>query len=214
MVVYCERSEKVKVGQYVSVCTRAGYGGECRKHNGRTRSGHTARPKISPTVRANRRVENWKKEQPMVVLARIAKATIEVAKNVRINGTLLRQTLSLSSEEVFDHVYSDRYREISKAFGLRASAQKNHSGRDWQSPLEEFTAGSPLARLVLTFCAHNFSEHSGSKIREMAKVFKVSVAKITAEAKKELATKTHEELARARGSEQRRKEQLTKGCQG
>ena len=207
MVVYCERSENVKVGQYVSVCTKAGYDGECKKHNGRSRTGHTARPKVSPTVRADRRVENWKKEQPIVVLARIAKATVEAAKKVRLNGTLLKQAMALSSEEVFDHVYSDRYREVGKAFGLAAAAEKNHSGRDWQSPLEEFTGDSPLARLVLTFCAHNFGEHSGSKIRDMAKVFKVNVAKISAEAEKELATKTRAEFARAKASEQKRKQQ-------
>jgi ParB/RepB/Spo0J family partition protein len=149
MVVYCERSENVKVGQYVSVCTRAGYDGKCKKHNERNRSAHMARPKLSPTVRASRRVENWKKEQPMLVLARIAKATVEAAKRVKINGTVLKTALALSSEEVFEHVYSDRYREIGKAFGLEAAAEKNHSGRDWQSPLQKFTADSPLARLVL-----------------------------------------------------------------
>jgi hypothetical protein len=197
----------VKVGQYVSVCTKAGYDGECKKHNGRTRNSHTARPKVSPPVRANRRVENWKKEQPMVVLARIAKATVEASKKLKINGTLLKQAMALSSEEVFDHVYSDRYREVGKAFGLEAAADKNHSGRDWQSPLEKFTGESALARLVLTFCAHNFGEHSGSKIREMAKVFKVNVAKISAEAEKELTAKTREELARAKATEQQRKQQ-------
>lgn len=80
MVVYADRSEAVKVGEYVSVCTKAGYDGECKKHNGRARAVAADRPKVSPAVRANRRVETWKKEQPMVVLARIAKATIEAAK--------------------------------------------------------------------------------------------------------------------------------------
>jgi ParB/RepB/Spo0J family partition protein len=205
MVVYCERSEKVKVGQYVSVCTKAGYDGECKKHNGRTRTGHTARPKVSPTVRANRRVENWKREQPMVVLARIAKATVEAAKKVKINGTLLKNALALSSDEVFDHVYSDRYRQVGKAFGLEAAADKNHSGRDWQSPLEKFTDVNPLSKLVLTYCAHNFGEPSAAKLHAMAKLFKVNIDKIVADAEKELATRCHAELLRARNSEQRQK---------
>lgn len=205
MVVYCERSENVKVGQYVSVCTKAGYDGECKKHNGRTRRDQTARPKVSPKERANRRVENWKKEQPMVVLARIAKATVEAAKKVKVTGKQLKQAMALVSDEVFDHVYSDRYREIGKAFGLEAAVEKNHSGRDWQAPLEKFTAESPLARLVLTYCAHNFGEHAGSKIRALAKTFKVDVAKISSEAEKELAAKTREEIMRAQRVEERRK---------
>ena len=206
IVVYCERSENVKVGQYVSVCTKAGYDGECKKHNGRVRRDHTARPKVSPTERANRRVENWKKEQPMIVLARIAKATVESAKKVKVTGTQLKKAMSLVSAEVFDHVYSDRYREIGKAFGLEAAAERNHSGRDWQGPLEAFAGDSPLAKLVLTYCAHNFGEHSGSKIRDIAKVFKVDVREISAKAEKELGAKTREELARAKKSEARRKE--------
>jgi ParB/RepB/Spo0J family partition protein len=207
MVVYGERSENLKVGQYVSVCTRAGYEGECKKHNGRTRSGHIARPKLSPTVRANRRVENWKKEQPMLVLARIAKETVEAAKKVKISGTLLKQALALCSEEVFDHVYSDRYREVGKAFDLEAAAEKNHSGRDWQAPLEKFTADNPLARLVLTLCAHNFGEHSASKIRAMAKIFKVDVAKISADAEQELKNRVDDERSRACHLEERHKRQ-------
>jgi len=209
MVVYCERSEKVKVGQYVSVCTRAGYDGECKKHNGRVRRDHTAGPKISPTERANRRVENWKEEQPTLVLARIAKATVEAAKRIKINSAVLQQALSLASAEVFDHVYSDRYREVGKAFGLEAVPDKNHSGRDWQPPLENFVDGSPLAKLVLTLCAHNFGEHSGSKIREIAKVFKVDMREISVKAEKELAAKVREELARAQKSEARRKKSTT-----
>jgi ParB/RepB/Spo0J family partition protein len=205
MVVYCERSENVKVGQYVSVCTKAGYDGECKKHNGRVRRDHTARPKDSPTERANRRVENWKKEQPMVVLARIAKATVEAAKKVKVTGTPLKQAMALVGDEVFDHVYSDRYREVGKAFGLEAAADKNHSGRDWREPLDQFAGDNPLAKLVLTYCAHNFGEHSGSKIQDIAKVFKVDVRKISAEADKELAAKTREELVRARKSQQRQK---------
>lgn len=204
MVVYCDRSEKVKVGQYVSVCTRAGYDGECKRHNGRTRS-VAARPKISPAVRASRRVEQWRKEQPMVVLARIAKAAVEAAKKVKLNSKVLKQILSLTSAEVFDHVYSDRYREVGKAFGLKAAANGNHSGRDWQEPLERFAGDSPLARLVLTFCAHNFGEHSGAKIHAIAKVFEVNAAMISKGAREELATRTREELARARLSEERRK---------
>jgi ParB/RepB/Spo0J family partition protein len=205
MVVYCERSENVKVGQYVSVCTKAGFDGECKKHNGRTRRDHTLRPKVSPTARANRRVENWKKEQPMLVLARIAKATVEAAKKVKVTGTPLKQAMELVSDEVFDHVYSDRYREVGKAFGLEAAAEKNYSGRDWQAPLETFAGDSPLTRLVLTYCTHNFGEHSTAKIRSMAKLFKVNVTKIEKDAEKELAAKTREELARAKKSEARRK---------
>lgn len=206
MVVYCERSENVTIGQYVSVCTQAGYEGECKKHNGRTRRDHTARPKISPTARANRRVETWKKEQPTLVLGRVAKATVEAGKKVRISSKLLKQILSLTSAEVFDHVYSDRYREVGKAFGLEAAAEKNHSGRDWQEPLEKFAAESPVASLVLTFCAHNFAEHSAAKIRALAKLFKVDVATIEKDTKEELVTRTQEELARAKKSEARRKE--------
>ena len=175
MVVYAERAEGVKVGRYVSVCTNSGYNDECKKHNGRTSRAGAARPRVSPTQRANRRIETWKKEQPMVVLARIAKATVEAANKVKVPGPLLKQALTIAAEEVFDHVYSDRYREIGKAFGLEPVENRNHSGRDWQAPLEEFTAGSPMARLVLTFCAHNFGEHSASKIRAMAKVFQSSV---------------------------------------
>lgn len=209
MVVYCERSENVKVGQYVSVCTKAGYDGECKKHNGRVRRDHTARPKISPTERANRRVENWKKEQTMLVLARIAKATVEAAKKVKARGVPLKQAMALVGDEVFDHVYSDRYREVGKAFGLDAAAEQNHSGRDWQTPLEKFVGDSPLAKLVLTLCAHNFGEHSGSKIREIAKVFKVDVREISVKAEKELAAKVRGELARAKKSEARRKKSTT-----
>jgi ParB family chromosome partitioning protein len=206
MVVYCERSENVKVGQYVSVCTKAGYDGECKKHNGRVRRDHTARPKVSPTERANRRVENWKKEQPMLVLAQIAKATVEAAKKIKVTRVQRKLTMALVSDEVFDHVYSDRYREVGKAFGLEAAAEKNHSGRDWRDPLEKFAGDSPLAKLVLTFCAHNFSEHSGAKIREIAKVFQVDARKIAAKAEKDLAAKMSEELRRARRLEQPRKQ--------
>ena len=141
----------------------------------------------------------------MLVLARIAKATVEAAKKVKVTGTQLKQAMALVSDEVFDHVYSDRYREIGKAFGLEAAAEKNHSGRDWQGPLEKFAGDSPVAKLVLTYCAHNFGEHSESKIREVAKVFKVDIQGISAEAEKELAAKRREELARARSLEQRRK---------
>jgi len=205
MVVYCERSENVKVGQYVSVCTKAGYDGECKKHNGRTRKDHTARPKISATERANRRVETWKKEQPMLVLARVAKATVEAAKKVKVTGTPMKQAMALVSDEVFDHVYSDRYREVGKAFGLEAAAEKNHSGRDWQKPLEDFAGGNPVAKLVLTFCAHNFGEQSGSKIQAIAKLFKVNVATISQDVGKELSIRAGEELARARNAEKRGK---------
>ncbi len=206
MVVYCERSENVKVGQYVSVCTKAGYDGECKKHNGRVRRDHIAKPKVSPTERANRRVETWKKEQPTLVLGRIAKATVEATKKVKLTGTQLKQAMALVCDELFDHVYSDRYREVGKAFGLEAAAEKNHSGRDWQGPLEKFAGDNPFAKLVLTFCAHNFGEHSASKIRELAKVFKVDVAKISTAAEKELTTRTREELVRAMAAEQRRKQ--------
>lgn len=209
MVVYCERTENLKVGQYVSVCTKAGYDGECKKHNGRTRNDPTARTKVSPTVRANRRVENWKKEQLMVVLARIAKATVEAAKKVKIPHGVLKQALSLASAEAFDHVYSDRYREVGKAFGLEAAAEKSHSGRDWQGPLENFTTDNPVARLVLTYCAHNFGEHSATKVRELARLFKVDVKKISIEAERELAARTQQELARTKKSEGREKETTT-----
>jgi len=205
MVVHCERSESVKVGQYVSVCTKAGYDGECKKHNGRVRRGRIAKPKISQTERANRRVESWKKEQPMVVLARVAKATVGAAKKIKLNNAQLKQILALTSAELFDHVYSDRYREVGKAFALEAAAEKNHSGRDWQRPLEKFAGDSPVAKLVLTFCAHNFGEHSGSKICAMAKLFKVNVATISKDAEKELAARTREELARANNPEVHRK---------
>jgi ParB/RepB/Spo0J family partition protein len=208
MVVYCERSENVKVGQYVSVCTKAGYDGECKKHNGRVHKDHTARPKLSATARAGRRVETWKKEQPMVVLGRIAKATVEAAKKATLNSAQLKRILALTSEELFDHVYSDRYRDVGKAFGLEAAAEKNHSGRDWQEPLEKFTADNPVARLVLTYCAHNFGEHSAGKIRAMAKVLKVDVATISNVAGRELATRTQEEQAQAKKSEARQKENL------
>ncbi len=207
MVVYCERSENVKVGQYVSVCTKAGYDGECKKHNGRVRRDNTARPKVSPREHANRRIENWKKEQPMLVLARIAKATVEAAKKPKVTGAQLKQATALVSDEVFDHVYSDRYREIGKAFGLEAEADKQHSGRDWRRSLEAFAGKSPLAKLVLTFCAHNFSEHSGAKVREIAKVFKVDARRIAAEAERDLATQVSEELRRARRLKQPRKQQ-------
>jgi hypothetical protein len=99
--------------------------------------------------------------------------------------------------------YSDRYREIGKAFGLEPAADKNHSGRDWQAPLEKFTADSPIARLVLTYCAHNFGEHSATKVRALAKLFKVNVEKISSDAEKELASRSRDELTRARKSEQR-----------
>ncbi len=211
MVVYCERAENLKVGQYVSVCTKAGYEGECKKHNGRVRRDNTARPKISASVRANRRVETWKKEHPMVVLGRIGKATVEAAKKVKISSKLLKQVLALTSAEAFDHVYSDRYREIGKAFGLEAAAEKHHSGRDWQAPLEEFTADNPIARLVLTFCAHNFGDHSSAKVRELAKVFRVDVKKISVEAESELTARTRAELARAKKSEAREKEMPASG---
>jgi ParB/RepB/Spo0J family partition protein len=210
MVVYCERSENLKVGQYVSVCTKAGYDGECKKHNGRARKDHTARPKLSATARANRRVETWKKEQPMLVLGRIAKATVEAANKIKLNSKVLKQILSLTSAEAFDHVYSDRFREVGKAFGLEAAAEKNHSGRDWQAPLENFTADNPIARLVLTYCAHNFGEHSAAKIRAVAKLFKVDVMRIEKDAQKELAARTQTELARAKKSEARGKERLTR----
>jgi hypothetical protein len=204
MVVYSERSESVKVGQYVSVCTNSGYNGECKKHNGRTTRKGVARPKVSPTLRANRRIETWKKEHPMVVLTRIAKATVEAANKVKIPAPLLTQVFTTAAEEVFDHVYSDRYREIGKAFGLEPGENRNHSGRDWQGPLERF-AGSALARLVLTYCAHNFGEHSASKIRAMAKIFKINVEKIVSLAEKELNVRISEESKRAQRGETRRK---------
>jgi hypothetical protein len=150
----------------------------------------------------------------MVVLARIAKATVEAAKKVKINGTFLQQALAPSSEEVFDHVYSDRYREVGKAFGFEAVADKNHSHRDWQSPLEEFTEDSPLARLVLTFCADNFGEHSAAKVRATAKFFKVDVARIEKEAQEEVEARTQDELARAKKAEPRRKEVSERSPQG
>jgi hypothetical protein len=203
IVVYCERSENIKVGQYASVCTKAGYDGECKRHNGRVRRDQTARPKISATERANRRVENWKKEQPMLVLARIAKATVEAAKKVKVTGAPLKQAMALVGDEVFDHVYSDRYREVGKAFGLEPAADKNHSGRDWQGSLEAFTGDSHLAKLVLTYCAHNFGEHAATKICELAKLFKIDVAKISAVAEKELTARVRQESARARSAEQR-----------
>jgi hypothetical protein len=140
----------------------------------------------------------------MVVLGRIAKATVEAAKKVKVANSVLRKALSLAGAEVFDHVYSDRYREVGKGFGLEAAAEKNHSGRDWQGPLEQFAGENPLAKLVLTYCAHNFGEHSGPKIREIAKVFKVNVGTIATQADKELAAKTREELARVNKSEARK----------
>jgi hypothetical protein len=157
-------------------------------------------------------VENWKKEQPMLVLARIAKATVEAAKKVKVTGAPLKQATALVGDEVFDHVYSDRYREVGKAFGLEPAAEKNHSGRDWQASLEKFAGDCALAKLVLTFCAHNFGEHSGSKIRDIAKVFKVDAREISAKAEKELAAKVREELARAKKSEARRKESTATGA--
>ena len=205
MIVYCERSENVKVGQYVSVCTKAGYDGECKRHNGRVRRDQTARPKISPTERANRRVETWKKEQPMLVVARIAKATVEAAKKVKVTGAPLKQAMALVGDEVFDHVYSDRYREVGKAFGLEPAADKNHSGRDWQGSLEAFAGDSHLAKLVLTYCAHNFGEHAATKVRAMAKLFKVNANKISTNADRELAARCKDELARATKGAERQK---------
>lgn len=146
----------------------------------------------------------------MLVLGRVAKATVEAAKKVKLNSTQLKQALSLTSAELFDHVYSDRYRDVGKAFGLEAAADKSHSGRDWQQPLKEFVGDSPLAKLVLTFCAHNFGEHAGSDIYALAKLLKVDVAAITKDADKELATRTREELARARRTTDRVKNKSTK----
>jgi ParB/RepB/Spo0J family partition protein len=204
MVVYAERSEGVKVGDYVAVCTNSGYNGECKKHNGRTSRKGVARPKITPTQRANRRIEAWKKELPMAILARIAKATVEAANRVKITSPLIKGAVAMAADEVFDHVYSDRYREVGKAFGLEPGEDRNQSGRDWQQPLEKFSGGSPLARLVLTFCAHNFGEHSASKVRALARVFKVNVERIATSTRAELEAKIKDEAARAKASEQRR----------
>ena len=203
MVVYAERSEGVKVGDYVSVCTNSGYNGECKKHNGRTSRKGIAHPKISPTQRANRRIEAWKKEQPMVILARIAKATVEAANKVRITSPLVKAAVAMAAAEVFDHVYSDRYREIGKAFGLEPGENRNHSGRDWQGPLEKFSAGSPLARLMLTYCAHNFGEHSAPKVLALARLFKVNAARIASQTEKELEKRIASETLRAHTAQSR-----------
>lgn len=212
VVVYAERSEGVKVGDYVSVCTNSGYNGECKKHNGHTSRKGVARPKITPTQRANRRIEAWKKELPMVILARIAKATVEAANKVKITSPLVKTAMAMAADEVFDHVYSDRYREIGKAFGLEPGENRSHSGRDWQGPLETFSGRSPLARLVLTYCAHNFGEHSFGKVKSVAKIFKVRIDEITSSTERELRERVAKELARGQGGEVKKGRTMSKAA--
>lgn len=210
VIVYREQKGEPKVGQFVSVCTSAGYQGKCKKHNGRSNRSVAARPKPSPTAKANQRIENWKKEQPEVVLAAVAKAAVEAAKKVKIASPLLKQVLVAVASEAFDHVYSDRYRDVGKGFGLEPEADKNHSGRDWQTPLVKFTGGNPVALLVLSYCAHNFGTYSAAKVQALAKMLKVDTAKIATGVNATLKERVAGELERAKRSEERRKKQAAK----
>jgi hypothetical protein len=161
---------------------------------------------ISSTVRANLRVENWKKEPLMVLLGRISKATVEAAKKVKINGTVLKQVLLLTSKR-----YSITFMAIGTARSGKRSASKPQPRRitaagtgkrrwrssPWVAPVE---AGPDVLRAQLRRTCRLEDSGDGQDL-------KVNLEKISAETEKELARRTNEELARARRSEERRKQE-------